>query len=1022
MSDQPLESVEPGTWDKIWDFLGTANLNSATGILKWIVILALGSIGLMWAGGKLLEGVGKALEAYKSSGLPLTLRRERRARIRQRQQFCKVLNGDLLTLAKAESWNDQYFTDLEAEVEAEGGYYPTIVHKMLGRRSSGLRRVPALISAIESSAEQALLLVGQPGSGKSVALRHLGHQFAERGIRSGDPKTIIPLYVNLRELGATFDGGVNADAIKQFVLDNIRRGDADTAAYVKQHWDEYRAEGTWFFLFDSFDEIPAVLHAPTGSTIIREYAEAIRQFFEGMSNCRGVLASREFKGPNELPWQKIRILPLSEERQAQLVDNSFLESGQKTIVSQHLASSSSSLKDNPLFLTLLCRYVKDHNAAPINDHGLLSGHIDRLARRDNDYTMRKYDLTPDQLIDGAVQIAILFAERPTLSLAPTQTEIASQLQDMPVPGGNLEGLLGALVDVKIGRSDVQEARAGDRRFAFSHRRYQETLFVRHLATKRDYLSPRELLTNTRWREYAVTLLQTQQPDVIEPILAEATTLLAEYAMTAAWVPILQEFGGHLAYYDWSNDPAVPLLTILQEGLARRLSDVPPTLSTTIEQLLGPRWKDGDAYDQMMVLQLGGLLPQQVLDQYLSYAVKHGGEAMEDIAFQRTVFLKNVPFQLAEWVRDRFSKETIKARKPVEILRLEALSARLPSSVGTQFILPRCQMLNKLRAPFHLLFNFIFLPMFVGIFFGVIYGEKKSLTNSIIFTNRTISIVFARRSSIILFMELIVAPAIFIVTGLSAFSREPTISSELLRFSLLLSEHRYLFGGLALVYVSLIVAILILYSQRSIGNQLNARYVVRRTREAIKGTPRTRGFGAILSAVANLLKRGLRLLIILVTPGVIGIGIMLLVGYRHFEATSLLITFTGSLLVAVYVFLGVKATIVFNDRRCFLTHLREQKRKGWKPSLTLQAQSAKELLYWLRTDDDLLGRNVATIRSLLRLLRFPPPNHANGLASGSPLLKLNVSESSMSGPVNSLLLRILLGVSEPPAKGGDIEID
>jgi hypothetical protein len=85
---------------------------------------------------------------------------------------------------------------------------------------------------------------------------------------------------NLKELGATFDGEVNADAIKQFVLDNIRRGDADTVAYVKQHWDEYRAEGMWFFLFDSFDEIPAVLHAPTGSAVIRKYAEAIRQFLE----------------------------------------------------------------------------------------------------------------------------------------------------------------------------------------------------------------------------------------------------------------------------------------------------------------------------------------------------------------------------------------------------------------------------------------------------------------------------------------------------------------------------------------------------------------------------------------------------------------------------------------------------------------------------------------------------------------------------------------------------------------------
>jgi hypothetical protein len=100
--------------------------------------------------------------------------------------------------------------------------------------------------------------------------------------------------------------------------------------------------------------------------------------------------------------------------------------------------------------------------------------------------------------------------RRTLSLAPTQTEIAAELPDNSVPGRSLENMLSALVDVKIGRSDVQEARAGDRRFTFSHRRYQETLFVRHLAVNINYLSPRELLTDTRWREYSVTLLQTQQ--------------------------------------------------------------------------------------------------------------------------------------------------------------------------------------------------------------------------------------------------------------------------------------------------------------------------------------------------------------------------------------------------------------------------------------------------------------------------------------------------------------------------------
>jgi hypothetical protein len=580
---------------------------------------------------------------------------------------------------------------------------------MLGRQSRGLRRVSSLISAIEPSTEQALLVVGQPGSGKSVALRHLGHQYAETGIRTAKLKTKIPLYVNLKELGPAPEGGVNADFIKQFVLDNIRRGDADTADYLRQHWDEYRADGTWFFLFDSFDEIPAVLHAPTGSTVIRQHAEAIRQFLEGMSNCHGVLASREFKGPDALPWQKVRILPLSEERQRELIDNSFLEVKQRAIVSQHMASSTSSLMDNPLFLTLLCRYVKDHNAPPVNDYDLLSGHIDRLARRDEDYILRKYGLTHDQLIEGAIQLAILFAVRRTLSLAPTQTEIAAELPENSVPGRSLENMLSALVDVKIGRSDVQEARAGDRRFTFSHRRYQETLFVRHLAANINYLSPRELLTDTRWREYSVTLLQTQQLEVIEPLLTEATSLLAQYAMSAVRVQIMQEFGGRLAYYDWQTDPAVPLLVILQEGLARRLSDVPPTLSIQIEQLLGCRWKDGDAYDQAMVLKHGGLLPQQVLEEYLAYAVNQGDEDMEDVAFQRVVFLKDIPPTLSDWVRDRLSTDAIQALKKADVLRLEALSARLPYSVGSMFILRRCQLIKNLRWPFEEPYRLFTLP-------------------------------------------------------------------------------------------------------------------------------------------------------------------------------------------------------------------------------------------------------------------------------------------------------------------------
>lgn len=262
-------------------------------------------------------------------------------------------------------------------------------------------------------------------------------------------------------------------------------------------------------------------------------------------------------------------------------------------------------------------------------------------------------------------------------------------------------MLGALVDVKIGRSDVQEARVGDQRFTFSHRRYQETLFVRHLARTENYLPHNELLTNSRWREYAVTLLQTQEYANIEPILIEATKLIEGYEIKTKINPISDEFGGGLVFYNWVDDPIVPLLTILQEGLERRLNDIPTYLSSNVERLLSPRWLNGDMYDQLMVLRLGGLLPQAVLSEYIAFAIGHGGSTMESVAFQQSVFLKDMPENLGNWVRERLSNEAIKACKQVDILRLEALSGRLPASIGAKYVLNRCKLINSIRKPFRM---------------------------------------------------------------------------------------------------------------------------------------------------------------------------------------------------------------------------------------------------------------------------------------------------------------------------------
>jgi len=618
-----------------------------------------------------------------------------------------VLASDLATLTKAENWNDQFFTDLEAEVEAEGRYYATRVDRIFRRPSIGLRRVSSLVKAIERSIEPALLLVGEPGSGKSVALRHLAMQMAEQSRKSSALDAKVPLYLNLKEL--PFPSGIpSADFIREFVLDHIRRGDADTAAYVREHWDQYRDSGTWFFLFDSFDEIPGVLHAPTGSPVIRQYAEAIRQFLQGMSSCRGVLASREYKGPDSLPWIKFRILPLDSHRQAELVANSFLPKEKQLIVHEHILESNSTLQSNPLFLTLLCRFVKDEGRAPLNDHDLLLQHIIRLTSRDSDYIKRKYALSPDDLLEGATHLAVLFAEN-ALSLAPTRDEIVQVLQEKQVVIPRIEGLLGALIDVKIGRVDVKEAQSGDQRFTFAHRRYQETLFVKHLAINQNYISPYDLLMDSRWREYTVTLLQSESFQSIEPILIEASKLIDNEITSGVKEPVLPSYKINTSYFTWS-EIAINLLGILAEGLSHRNISIPEFLQDSIARHLTARWDQGDFSDKCNVLKYSSLLPISLQEKYITFSSKYGTRRMEENAYRNTRYLKSSSGMYSDWLSMKVNQSIINATSNSELLRVEALVRNIPDNGKIRGVYRRSlrfrQILKIGNLPFNIMASLI----------------------------------------------------------------------------------------------------------------------------------------------------------------------------------------------------------------------------------------------------------------------------------------------------------------------------
>ena len=112
---------------------------------------------------------------------------------RKLEAFCSALRQHLVTTDREANWSPDYYADLEAEVE---------VVPLTG--AGGKRRIVDLQRAFRSDRPtQAFLVLGDPGAGKSVALRKLARDMLDEVGDTGR----IPIYVNLRE----WLGGLNSE-------------------------------------------------------------------------------------------------------------------------------------------------------------------------------------------------------------------------------------------------------------------------------------------------------------------------------------------------------------------------------------------------------------------------------------------------------------------------------------------------------------------------------------------------------------------------------------------------------------------------------------------------------------------------------------------------------------------------------------------------------------------------------------------------------------------------------------------
>ena len=414
-------------------------------------------------------------------------------------------------------------------------------------------------------------------------------------------------------------------------------------------------DGSWLFLFDSFDEIPEILSSTDATETVGSYAEAISDFLHGLNKCRGIIASREYKGPNLLGWPKFRILPLSENRQQVLVRQFDLSKELEAQIIGNLGVSTQNIRQmssNPMFLSLLCDYVKSNASFPEHDYTVYEEFIRNRFSRDKERLQRRYRLLPEQVRYAAEIIAFCMMADSELGLSPSREEINESIKrNSFIINESFEQILDALEFLKLARSETITSGSESRPFTFAHRRLQEYFATSVVLREPDRVSSIELLTNGVWRETCVVMLQTQPLAQIQPLVQVANELVGNKLKDYKSEPP-QDYLDLPQPFPWPQG-LLHILGILQDALASR----PEILNSESRRVytefllylsVTDKWLD---FDLMWAINVSGILSQENLSYMLSDAFKHRSSLVRNSAYLQAKHLIDLTKEHEKAIRE-----------------------------------------------------------------------------------------------------------------------------------------------------------------------------------------------------------------------------------------------------------------------------------------------------------------------------------------------------------------------------------
>ena len=304
------------------------------------------------------------------------------------------------------------------------------------------------------------------------------------------------------------------------------------------------------------------------------------------------------------------------------------------------------------------------NNFPSTPYEVFSQYVEHCLDRDAERVRSRRGMSTDELRAWAERIAFAMTSDPALGLSPLREDLRSALRHeyQRLSLARLGSALDALEYIKLGRSDGSAEIGNVRQFTFSHRRFQEYFTTRVVIKDPARVSTHQLLTDARWRETAVVLLQTGNATDSQTIAisAEATTLLEEAN---------RRYGQRLTYEgeqgEHLTDVSTPsytlegiqwpagclhILGILQAGFGSRADVIPEYTRQLSAKVLDFAFQHGNLLDRKFAIEVGGITPQNVLLEFIRGSLTIDSHWLNDVIYHQIARLSEIPDDIITWIR------------------------------------------------------------------------------------------------------------------------------------------------------------------------------------------------------------------------------------------------------------------------------------------------------------------------------------------------------------------------------------